>query len=93
MAENPIDLETERMKRDQAAGEAAHAKGEAFRLLPYEWDTDDVGFIDGGLPVVVMTGGDSLDGIAMTRESARKLGNALIRAAAAPLPGEGEGGE
>ncbi|HVL61384.1 MAG TPA: hypothetical protein VM430_08250 [Microbacterium sp.] len=88
MAKKPIDLKAERMKRDQAAGEAAHAQGEAFKLLPYDWDTDDVGLIDGDLPIVVMTGGDSLEGIAMTRDSARRLGEALIGAAAAELPGE-----
>lgn len=53
----------------------AEKSGAAFGLTPWEYDDDALGFIDGDHPVVFVFDGNN--GIAMTRETATKLRDAL----------------
>lgn len=83
MPDDPIDLDAARRRRERKSAERAYHDGEAFGFR--EWDYDDdgsVGFIDDNpaRPVVLMTA-PPLDGICMSREDARRLGQALLDAA------------
>lgn len=77
--EGVVDLAEERIKRDHAAGEAAWEQGNAFRVRLYEFDDDGLGFIDHEThKVSVVVDPNGLELLAMTPESASKLGAALM---------------
>jgi len=81
--EKVVDLGAERLKRDDAAQMAAHERGEAFKFASYEFD-DQIGEAElhnGVQGICVITDGH-LSGLIMSRDDARKLGVALISAAA-----------
>lgn len=89
----PIDLNEERLKRDHAAGHAAHERGEVFAFLPYEppgpsEEDIDVGLAehDGAHPVCLLLSREQLTGVCMSRDVARRLGRALLEVAEQEVP-------
>jgi len=82
----PIDLQRERIKRERQAGEAAHARGKAFALLPFDFDGTGVGVIDKeerdkeGHSIVLIFNPDAKEGLTMTAETATQLAVALLKA-------------
>jgi hypothetical protein len=79
-----IDINEKRAERGE----------EGFRLLPWDFDDDALGFIPGDHPVVFVFDGN--DGIAMTKETVEKLRDALTGVLSSPhapwmLPSEGTG--
>lgn len=85
-----MDLNTERIRRDQAAGERAHEAGDAFKWQVYEFDDDGVGILDDeDHAICVVTNPHDLTGLCMSVTDARKLAEALLAACESPhLPGK-----
>lgn len=72
-----------REKKNQEKGHALHANGELFKFEPFEYSDVEpfgVGTTSGDMPIVIVVSAN-LSGICMTRESARRLGEALIECA------------
>ena len=79
-----VPLATARRARIIADGPAAHQRGEAFRLLQYEFDEQQIGHSSDGRVVFIFLP-EELDGLQMSRLDARALGEALIFAADAEI--------
>lgn len=81
-----MSLAAVREKKDQAEHEKSHAlheDGKLFKFEPFEYSDVaplGVGMITGELPICVVLNKD-LSGICMSRDSARRLGEALIECA------------
>lgn len=82
--ENKVtNLAEVRQRKEHDKGHALHADGLLFRFEPFEYSDDaplGVGMTEGDMPICVVMKSD-LSGICMTRESARRLGTALIECA------------
>jgi hypothetical protein len=80
-----VDLSEERVKRSFAAGEAAHAAGDAFALIEFDWNDDALGFIDDAeRPIMLLVDPEQNAGICMSRGSAEKLIANLTQALQSP---------
>jgi hypothetical protein len=84
-----VDLSEVRLRRNHEAGHLAHERGEAFMFEEYVF-TDDIGILDDDRVCVLLKPAE-LTGIVMTRDDAKKLGEALIGAASAVVPTEEKG--
>jgi hypothetical protein len=80
-----IDLQQERLRRNDAAVLAAYERGEVCLFDLFEYSEDKVGNAPIGSmddhEVVILTHPDKRKGIAMTRDDAKKLAAALLECA------------
>lgn len=81
--EKVTSLAEAQAKRDRERAEQDHALGKAFRLRMLSDEAPlHTGLADQGLVVLIPEG--SLEGFAMSREYARKLGTSLLEIAEMP---------
>ncbi len=59
----------------------AYDDSEVFKLCPFKYDDDAVGFIDGPNPVVLITNRAKNEGLCMSQDDALKYSEALRCAA------------
>lgn len=86
---NVINLRQEKERREHEANHNAHDRAELFMFEPFTFDEErSVGLIESDLEVVIITNFETISGICMSREDAKKLGEALIGAAEAKIPTE-----
>jgi hypothetical protein len=76
----PINFLQHRAAKQQATGEEAHAKGEAFAFAPYVYEDDGFGRIATG-EVVVVLDHERLTGIRMSRMDAVRFASAVLETA------------
>lgn len=81
--DNVIDLDKIRAERQQAEGQEAHDRGEAFKLITFVFadeksDLPSVNLVDDEQTPVAILIGSSLLGLQMSKEDAVQLATALL---------------
>lgn len=81
-----VNLMDEKFKRNQAAGHRANEAGELFKFEPFEFNDDEdtpngIGIIEGDKPISLLLSIETLSGICMDVDTARRLAKELEGAA------------
>jgi len=84
-----IDLTAERLRRDIETTAAEHGSGNGFAFRPFQFHGDEVGLVPiDDMPVCVVTDRERCEGLLMTREDAKAMGEELIKTAATEIPSD-----
>lgn len=78
-----VSLSAVREKKEHEKNHALHADGKLFKFEPFEYSDVapfGVGLMSGDMPICIVMN-ENLSGICMSRESARRLGEALVECA------------